>query len=142
MSKSETDRIFKNAKIDVKFKLAALWVAVMLLYLYVDHFSLFMPGVLENVIAGKMGPFPVTQGSLLAAMALMTIPILMVFLSLALPAQANRWTNVVVGILYIVVVIGNVVGESWAFYLFGSVVEVVLLALLVWFAWKWPKQQP
>jgi hypothetical protein len=71
---------------------------------------------------------------------MMTIPILMVFLSLALPAKANRWTNVVVGILYIVVVIGNVVGESWAFYLFGSMVEVVLLALVVWFACKWPKQ--
>ena len=117
-----------------------MWVAVTLLYLYVDHFALFIPGALEDVIAGKMGPFPVTQGSLFAAMVLMTIPSLMVFLSLALPAKANRWTNVVVGILYIVVVVGNVVGESWAFYLFGSVVEIVLLALVVWYAWKWPKQ--
>jgi hypothetical protein len=90
--------------------------------------------------AGKMGPFPATQGSLLAAMALMTIPSLMVFLSLALPARANRWTNIIVGILYIVVVVGNTVGESWAFYIFGSVVEAVLLALAVWYAWKWPKQ--
>jgi hypothetical protein len=103
----------------------------MLLYLYVDHFALFIPGVLEDVLVGKMGPFPTTQGSLLAAMALMTIPILMVFLSPALPAKANRWTNVVVGILYTVVVIGNIVGESWAFYLFGSIVEVALLALVV-----------
>ena len=140
MNTDKNTAILQNAKIDVKLRLAALWVAVMLLYLYVDHFALFMPGVLEDVIAGKMGPFPVTQGSLLAAMALMTVPILMVFLSLALPAKANRWSNVVVGILYIVVVIGNVVGESWAFYLFGSLVEVVLLALVVWFAWKWPKQ--
>ena len=43
------------------------------------------------------------------------------------------------GTLYIVVVMGNVVGESWAFYLFGSVVEVALLVLVVWFACKWPK---
>jgi hypothetical protein len=64
-------------------------------------------------------------------MVLMTIPSLMVFLSRALPARAKRWTNVAVGILYIVVVVGNVVGESWAFYLFGSVVEIVLLALVV-----------
>ena len=64
----------------------------------------------------------------------------MVFLSLALPAKVNRWTNVVVGTLYILVVIGNIVGESWAFYLFGSAVEVALLALVVWYAWRWPKQ--
>jgi hypothetical protein len=131
--------IFKNAEIDVKAKLAALWVTVMLLYLYVDHFALFIPGVLEDVVAGKMGPFPTTQGSLFAAMALMTIPSLMVFLSLALEARAARWTNIVVGILYIVVVVGNVVGESWAFYWFGSVVEIVLLALVVWYAWRWPR---
>jgi hypothetical protein len=131
--------ILKNVEINVKAKLAALWVTVMLLYLYVDHFALFIPGVLEDVIAGKMGPFPTTQGSLLAAMALMTIPSLMVFLSLALKARAVRWTNIVVGILYIVVVIGNVVGESWAFYWLGSIVEIVLLALVIWYAWRGPR---
>ena len=35
-------------------------------------------------MAGRMGPFPVTQGSLLTAAILMLIPGLMVFLSLAL----------------------------------------------------------
>jgi hypothetical protein len=65
----------------------------------------------------------------------------MVFLSLALPARVNRWTNVVVGIVYILVVLGNIVGETWAYYIFGSVVEVALLALAVWYAWKWPKDQ-
>ena len=140
MSSEKGTTILQNATIDVKVKLAALWVTVMLLYLYVDHFALFIPGVLEDVLAGKMGPFPTTQGSLFAAMVLMTIPSLMVFLSLALKARGARWTNIVVGILYIVVVVGNMVGESWAFYLFGSIVEIVLLAWGVWYAWKWPRQ--
>jgi LuxR family transcriptional regulator, maltose regulon positive regulatory protein len=30
------------------------------------------------------------------------------------------------------------VGESWAFYIYGSFVELVLTALIVWYAWKWP----
>jgi hypothetical protein len=136
----ETATSLRDAKIDVKLKIAALWVAVMFLYIYVDHFALFMPGVLEDMLAGRMGPFPTTQGSLLSAMALMTIPSLMIFMSLLLKAKANRWTNIVVGILYIVVVVGNTVGESWAFYIFGSVVEVVLLVLVVWYAWRWPRQ--
>ena len=133
--------MLKDYKIDIKMKLSALWITVMFLYIYVDHFALFMPGVLEDMIAGKMGPFATTQGSLLSAMTLMMIPSLMIFLSLALKAKANRWTNIVVGVLYILVVIGNVIGEFWAYYLLASVVEIVLLGLIVWHAWKWPTRQ-
>ena len=71
----------------------------------------------------------------------MTIPSLMVFLSLALPAKANRWTNIIVGILYIFVMLGSAIGVSWFYYIFGSIVEVVLFLLIVWYAWKWPKQE-
>ena len=54
---------------------------------------------MAHIMAGNMGPFPTTQGALLTAMILMTIPTLMIFLSLTLKAQANRWTNIIVGIL-------------------------------------------
>ncbi|WP_340820751.1 DUF6326 family protein [Methanolobus sp. WCC4] len=134
-----TTGILEDVKINVKLKLSALWATLMFLYLYVDLFYLHAPGEIEHIMSGNLGPFPVTQASLLAAMVLMTIPALMVFLSVALPAKANRWTNIIVGILYIVVVIGNTIGESWFFYIFGSVVEFVLLLLIVGYAWKWPK---
>lgn len=140
-SEKKTATILENVKINVKVKLSALWVAVMFLYVYVDIFDLYRPGEMEHVIAGYMGPFPTTQASLLSAMIMMTIPILMIFLSVTLKAKANRWTNIIVGVLYIVVVIGNVIGEPWAFYIFGSIVELVLTALIVWYAWKWPKQE-
>ncbi len=71
----------------------------------------------------------------------MTIPSLMVFLSLAMNAKANRWTNIIVAALYILIAIGNPIGESWAYIYFGSIVEIVLLSLIVWYAWKWPKQE-
>jgi len=131
----------EDVKINVKIKLAALWAASMFLYIYVDYFYLYVPGTLEEIIAGKMGPFPTTQVSLLAALTLMMIPSLMIFLSLALKAKWNRWTNIIVGILKIVVLLGAVIGESWAFYIFATIVEVVLLLLIVWYAWKWPKQE-
>ena len=133
--------ILEDVKINVKIKLAALWGAVMFSYIYNDIFALHKPGEMEHIIAGNIGPFPATQVSLLTAMILMTIPNLMVFLSVAMPAKANRWTNIIVGILYIVVAIGNVIGEFWAFYLFGNTVEVLLLLLIVGYAWKWPKQE-
>ncbi len=140
-SEKKAATILKDVKIDVKIKIAALWVAVMLSYVYNDIFDLYKPGEMEHIIAGNMGPFPTTQVSLLTAMILMTIPILMIFLSLTLKAKANRWTNIIVGILYIVVAIGNVIGESWIFYIFGNIVQVLLLLLIVGYAWKWPKQE-
>jgi hypothetical protein len=137
----KTTRILEDVNVNVKIKLAALWAASMSLYIYVDYFYLYVPGTLEEIIAGKMGPFPTTQVSLLLAMTLMMIPGLMIFLSLALKAKWNRWTNIIVGILKIVVVLGAIIGESWAFYIFATIVEVVLLSLIVWYAWKWPKQE-
>jgi hypothetical protein len=131
----------ENAKMDVKFKLSALWVAVMFLFIYVDYFALYEPGSIEDIMAGVVWQFDITQAWALSAMVLMAIPTLMIFLSLALTAGINRWTNIIVGVLYIVVVIGSVIGETWAYYILGSVLELVLLALIVGYAWAWPKQQ-
>jgi len=140
-SNKKTATILEDAKINVKIKLSALWVAVTFLFIYVDYFGLFKPGVIENVIAGEVAGLQITQVFLLAAMTLMTIPSLMIFLSLTLKAKANRWTNVIVGIFEVFILIVFVIGESWAFYIFGTIVEVVLLSLIVWYAWKWPKQE-
>ena len=134
-------RILEDVKINVKIKLLALWAAVMFIYLYVDIFGFYRSGLIEEIIAGEVAGIQITQVFLLGALILMIIPSLMVFLSLALPAKVNRWTNIIVGIAYIVVVLGFLIGESYAFYIFGSIVEAVLLLLVVWYAWKWPTQE-
>ena len=127
----------EGMKISVRVKLSALWVALMLVYIYADIYSLFRPGVLGEMAAGRMGPFPVTQGSLLAAAILMLIPAVMVALSITLKPQVNRWTNIVLGVLYTLVNISNGIGESWAYYLLAVAAEIVLTCLITWFAWKW-----
>ncbi len=129
----------EDMKVNVKSKLSALWVAVMFLFIYVDFFALFEPGAIEDIMAGIVWKFDITQTWAFSAMVLMTIPTLMIFLSLVLTARVNRWTNIIVGTLYIVVVVGSVIGETWAFYILGSLVELVLLALIVGYAWRWPK---
>ena len=124
-------------KIHVQMKLSALWVALMLLYIYADILSLFKPGVLGEMAAGRMGPFPVTQGSLFAAAMLMVIPAVMVALSLTLKPGVNRWVNIILGVLYTLVNISNLIGEPWAFYMLFGTSEIVLTCLIVWLAWKW-----
>jgi hypothetical protein len=141
MNPKKTATILEDVNVNVKTKLSILWATVMFIYIYVDIFRFFQPGELENILAGKVWIFEITQTWALSAMIMMTIPSLMVFLSLTLKAKANRWTNIIMGILHIAIAIGNVIGETWAYYIFGGVVEVVLLSLIVWYAWKWPKQE-
>lgn len=61
----------------------------------------------------------------------------MVFLSLALKPKAARWANIVLGAVYTAVNIGNLVGETWAFYLLFGVAEMALTLLIVGHAWQW-----
>ena len=142
-SEKKTATILEDPKINIKIMLSGLWVAIMFLFIYVDYFGLFIPGVMEKIIEGEVAHtgIQITQVFLLAAMTLMMIPSLMIFLSLTLKAKWNRWTNIIVGILHIVLAIVNVIGESWTFYIYGTIVEIVFLALIVWHAWKWPKQE-
>jgi len=140
-SKKKTTSVLEDPKVNAKIKLSALWATVMFLFLYVDVFGLYKPGVIEEIIAGKIWKFEITQAWALGSLVLMTIPSLMVFLSLGLKAKANRWINLIAGFLYVVVVVGNTIGEAWAFYIFGSFVELGLLSMIIWTAWKWPRQQ-
>jgi hypothetical protein len=72
----------------------------------------------------------------------MAIPSVMVFLSLTLKAKANRWANIIVGIVHIGLLVGtSFIGEISAYNAFYSIVEGVLISLIVWHAWKWPTQE-
>ncbi len=135
-SKNKTSEL-EDMKINVKTKLSALWVSIMLLYIYADILSFFRPGQVEKMLEGFMGPFPATEGSLLIASILMIIPAVMVFLSITLKPKANRWVNIIFGVLYTLVNISNLIGETWVYYLLFGVVEIVFTSLIIRYAWKW-----
>ena len=138
----KTVRILEDVKVNVKIKLSALWASVMFLFAYVDIMGKYEPGHLEDAIAGKVAGFQITQGWLLGVTIMMAIPSLMVFLSVALKPNVNRWVNIVVAIFKIIVVVGSLfIGVPWGYYIFGSILELFLLSLIVWNAVKWPKQE-
>lgn len=131
----------EDIKVSVKGKLATLWASFMFLYIYVDYFALYMPGKIDAILKGKVFVFDITQGFLLAALVSVTIPAGMIFLAVALPAKVNRWTNIIVATVYIPYTLFNLAGEAWMHMVFGAVVEVVLLCLIIRYAWKWPRTQ-
>ncbi len=125
--------------IRVNMKLAALWASMMFFYIYVDYFGLYKPGIIEDILKGKVFVFEITQVFLLAGLVLTTIPALMIFLSVALPAKINRWTNIIVAAVWILYTLFNLAGDFWMYMVYGAVVEVVLLLLIIHYAWKWPR---
>ena len=135
-----TPNDLEDVRVNVKLKLAALWASFMFLYIYVDYFHLFMPGSIEGLLSGKVFVFEITQAFLLGTLTSVTIPALMISLSVGLPAKISRWTNIIVATVYIPFTLFNLAGEAWLHMVFGAAVEVVLLLLIIRYAWKWPKQ--
>ncbi len=135
--------MLEDVEVNVKIKLAALWVAVMFCYAYADILAHMRSDIVEGILAGELGGVPISPETLMASAILMLIPIVMIFLSVTLKAKANRWTNVIVGIAYAGINLSTMImtGGGWVYYYILAAVEVVLMALIVWYAWKWPEKE-
>ena len=130
--------MLEDIKVNVKIKLSALWASVMFLYIYADYFGLFIPGRLQKMLDGYMAPLGrTTQGILLGTSAMMAIPSLMIFLSVALKPRLNRWLNMIFGTLYTLIIL--ITMWDWQFYVVYGVIEITLTGLVVWYAWTWPR---
>jgi predicted tellurium resistance membrane protein TerC len=141
MNTNETGSMLEDRKVNVKAKLALLWVALMFLYIYNDLFSLMQPGHVAQLVEGQLEGVEFTQTVLFAAAALMALPSFMVLLSLTLKARANRLVNIVAGIFHVLVLIGTQFvgeGETWFYWRLYELLEALFLALIIWTAWKWP----
>ena len=141
-SNKKNARIFEDVKINVKIKLAALWVAVMFIYIYADIKTFFQTGFIEQLIAGEVEGVSITQAFLFSAALLMSIPSVMIFLSMTLKPKLNRLVNIIVSIPHIVLIIALqfMFADHYAYYAYYNILEVIFHLLIVWYAWKWPKQ--
>src|SRR4051794_1765010 len=112
----------------------------MFLYIYVDYFALYKPGLIDNLRAGVVFELDISPTLLTMMLASVAIPALMVMLSMTLPARVNRATNLVVASLYIPYSVVNAAGD-WAFFYGLSIgLEVLLLAFILRSAWTWPRR--
>lgn len=134
-----TQTPFEDVKVDLKLKLAMLWTSLMFLILYLDYFHLYMPSKMIEIQTGRVFKFDITPGFMTAAMISVSIPALMIFLSVALRAQINKWVNIIIAAVYIPYILFNLAGEAWMHMIFGAAVEVVLLSLIIFYSMKWPR---
>lgn len=129
----------ENLKMDVKLKLAMLWASFMFLYTYIDYFHIYMPSTLKDIRKRRVFVFDITQEFLLVALFFVVIPVLLIFLSVVLAAKVNRWTNIIVATVFICYLLFNLAGEAWV-YMYFTAADVVLLCLIIRYAYKWPRQ--
>jgi hypothetical protein len=122
----------------VRFKLSALWTALMFCYIYGDYFGLYVPGKLQGMLGGEGPVGPVSEVTLVGTALLLAVPGLMVFLSLLLPPRLCRWLNIGLGLFYTAIMLLTMPG-AWWFYIVLGVLEVALSLLIVVMAWRWPR---
>jgi hypothetical protein len=135
------EKWFEPSNVNVRIKISALWTSMLFVFAYVDLLSLYRPDFRADLETGEIGGFTVNQSFLLGTTIYVVIPSLMVFCALILRPRVNRIANIALGIIYALTIIAGAIGE-WDYYIFGSAIEVALLAAVVYYAWTWPKQTP
>jgi hypothetical protein len=128
--------------INIRIQLSAIWSAVMFCYIYGDYFELYVPGKTEGLLNGQnMLDSP---AKLFLATFVLTIPALMIFLSLLLRPRFAKWLNISVGLfftLFTLLVGISSISEWRAFYVFLAFLESILTATIAVLSWKWPKMK-
>lgn len=122
-----------NTNLDIREKISILWIVVMINMIFADILSFMQPGFLNDIITGNT-PFEITQEILLIFAVILEIPIIMIFLSRILKAKTNRWANIIASVITIIFVVGG--GSLALHYIFFATVEIVILLLIMIYAWK------
>lgn len=140
--RTTSPNLLDSPPIPVQAKLAAAWTSFMFLYVYVDILNFYKPGVVDGILNGLVWRFDISSTLLTTFLVSVSIPALMVVLSMTLPARANRTANLVVASLLIPYSLFNAAGATWewaAFYGISIGIEVLLLAFVLRSAWTWPR---
>jgi hypothetical protein len=112
--------------------IAALWIIIMLIYLLGDVLR-----ITSGDAATAMAKIKFNQFGWMGIAVLMLIPILMIFLTLALPQSASRWTSIIAaGFFFLFNLVGLPTYPS-AYDKFLLVVSMVFNLVTIWYAWNW-----
>lgn len=130
--------------IDVRIILAVLWVAEVLSSLNGDTYRLNNPAILKSSLENA-GSITVTPGLLLITSIIFVVPVFMSVLTLTLKHPVSRWANRIVGIVYAMITFGFcvlcLVLRSAGYEYVWATAQFVFTLLVVWYAWKRPKQE-
>ncbi|MCP4438257.1 MAG: hypothetical protein GY810_04870 [Aureispira sp.] len=117
--------------VDIRVKLSTLWIVILINMIFADIFSILVELVNKNTLEI---PGEVTLVMAIAAI-ITNIPIMMIYFSRVLKYKVNRLANIVAAIFTIIYVIGG--ASLTPHYIMIATIEVILLLLIIFNAWKW-----
>ena len=128
-----------------KARLSVIWVGMAVGTAVAILLTLVAPGAIEEVMAGEWGGMEVSEGMLAIWTIFFIIPLVMAILCLTM--NNSRWLNFILGIIWFLYFIYDIVYNAtleeaapvavWLMIATGFVVS----AFIVYFAWKWPKEE-
>ena len=120
--------------------LSILWVFIILNFFARDIHELGRPGMLEQMMSGIIDGVVITEMLMLLGGIMIEIPILMTVLALLLSHGINRWANIVVGLLTMVMIVSmNLKPDLDNVFFMG--IQLIALIAIVGIAWQWRASQ-
>lgn len=117
----------------IKIQLAAIWIALMLIYLLGDVLRIFS----GNFEAGKIEGQVVSQMMWVGIAALMVVPILMILVTIMADYSINRWANIIVAAFFFLMNIVSIHTYPGYFDRFLLAISLGFNVLSIWYAWHW-----
>ena len=116
-----------------KTRIAVLWL------IYMGNFAAYCIGIASGQVSRAEA---VTNANMITLAVFFLVPSILAWLSLTLKDAANRWMNFVFGILFSIPIIVTAISPGVTAVLrVKSLADFLLSLLIVWYAWKWPKQK-
>ena len=123
---------------DVKIKLSVLWLFVGISFIAQVVLNILKPGTLAQVMAGNLEGMEITQEVMLVWAVMFLFPLVMAILSLALKDSINRWVNIIVGMVIVILcLIGFVEYRADAYAILILTTRIIVAASVIWLAYKW-----
>jgi hypothetical protein len=133
---------------DVMIRISVLWIFAAVAMVVHYAMLLFEPDVLQKTVSEEVTLATKRANSRLAIMEVFAdwlIPLTMAFLSVTLVGLANRYLNMVLGGLYILLStfhiakcpVVHISNKPSVHQLLICISTIVVTALIFWYAWSW-----
>ena len=108
---------------------------------YCDYFELYSPGKIDALIEGNS--ILDSPNKVLMAAVMMSVPAMMISLSIFLKPAVNRILNIMIGLFFaclLTMIAVSLDVETHGFYIYFAIIEVILTLFISFTAYNWPKQ--
>lgn len=127
-------------RMDIRIKLAALWLFILLNIVFRDIHQFALKSHLEMLLTGTYNGVVITEELMLFGAVIVQIPVGVVPLSVMLRRQAGLPVTLVAVVLATAGMLSNAPTDldDW----FHLVVQLLAMAAIVRLAWLWPRPAP